>query len=811
MSSLRPWFLGLLLPATACLAAVDFQKEVQPILEAHCTDCHDAQTRKGGIALDSFHSAHQLSDSGEPLFIPKQPETSLLLRRICASNPKEKMPPKGDPLSPAQIQTLRDWIAEGAVWPDDGWRPKKHWAYERPTLPTPPADDSGRGEIDAFIHHAQRTRNLSPNPDAEPAVQLRRVFLDLTGLPPDLPTVDAFLADPSDAAYQNIVDRLLQSPQFGERWARPWLDLARYADSEGYQRDQLRTLWPWRDWVIQALNADMPYDQFTIEQLAGDLLPNPSLPQKIATGFQRNSPLNLEAGTDPNEDHYKQVVDRVNTLGAVWLGSTLACAQCHNHKYDPFSIVEYYQLFAFFNQTPMESRRISGNAGALRYSGPDLSLPSSQDQESKRLPLESDRQSKIRALHSHLRPVLLELSSDSLRASSLPMELQEILQMKESERCLEDCALLVKNLLPKDPAARQLLAKAEAAQKALDPFAETTTRVMQEMSVPRSTFVAKRGDFLASGDPVSPGVPAILPPMADPLPRNRLGLARWLVAPEHPLTARVAVNRIWAELFGRGIVPTPEEFGAQGEPPSHPELLDWLALTFMTSDQWSLKKTVRRIVLSSTYRRSAVVQPAAQEADAPNLWLWRHPGHRLDAETIRDNALAVSGLLSLKMGGPPVYPPQPEGVWRKAAGAGPTSYTPSAGADRYRRGIYTIWKRNGHYPAFATFDAPDRSSCTLQRSRSNTPLQALVLLNDESYVEMARALGKRMASEFQGSVEDRLRLGFRTVLSRKPSATELQTLRDAFEKAREDRPSPHDAFFEVATILLNLHETIHRG
>ena len=802
---------ALLLCASTSFGAIDFQRDIQPIFEERCLDCHDAETRKGGLALDTHYAAHQLTDSGERLLVPGSPEKSLLLRLITAHNPKERMPPKGKPLQPPQIEAVREWIAEGAPWPDDGWRPKKHWAYEAPKLPSLPPLGQGRNEIDAFLNARLLSQNISPNPDADPAIQLRRVFLDLTGLPPSVEEVDAFLADPSDAAYERVVDALLGRPQFGERWARPWLDLARYADSEGYQRDVLRSMWPWRDWVIDALNADMPYDEFTIQQLAGDLLPEATMSQKIATGFQRNAPLNLEAGTDPAEDHYKQVVDRVNTLGAVWLGSTLACAQCHNHKYDPISIAEYYRLFAFFNQSPMESRRVAGNSGSVVYAGVDLRLPSTPEVVRRRVPLEKALHESMEALRGHLRGRIEEWLQDAVRLAKLPMNVREILQMPEDERSLEDYKLLEKEVFRQDNTLEALLATASKARLAYEPLADPTTRVMRELETPRPTAIAKRGDFLSEGEMVSPGVPAIFPGIPEGLPANRLGLARWLVDGKHPLTARVAVNRWWAEIFGRGIVPTLEEFGAQGEPPSHPELLDWLAVTFVEKDRWSMKRFLRRIVLSSAYRRSAVIQPQAQELDAPNQWLWRHPGHRLDAETIRDNALAVGGLLSLQKGGPPVYPPQPEGVWRKAAGAGPGAYVVSSGSDRYRRGIYTIWKRNGHYPAFAMFDAPDRASCTLQRSRSNTPLQALVLLNDEAYAEMARALARRMASEFAGSVEDRLVRGFRTVLARHPTEAEVSALKKAFELGAAAGKDTGEGFVDVATILLNLHETIHRG
>lgn len=697
--------------------ALDFERNLRPILEARCLKCHDEKTRKGGVALDRFFLAHQPTDSGEPLFIQGDAAASLLVHVIEATDPEERMPAKAEALPAAEIALIRAWIDAGAPWPDDGWRPPKHWAYETPSLPPVPLRPSSwaRDPIDHFIEAKLRQHALEPNEAASPASLLRRVSLDLTGLPPTVAQADAFLANPSDEAYARFVDHLLASKSFGERWARHWLDLARYADSEGYQRDELRSLWAWRDWVIAALNAGMPFDQFTVEQLAGDLLPEATVNQRIATGFQRNTPVNLEAGTDPHEDRYKQVVDRVNTLGATWLGTTLACAQCHHHKYDPISIGEYYQLFAFFNQSPIETKQKGSEMGMsnMIYIGPNVDVPD---------------------------------------------------------------------------------------------YPGETTRVMQTVATPRPTFIAKRGDFLSQGAEVQPGLPAIWPPLPQGAPANRLGLARWLVDKAHPLVGRVTMNRLWAELFGNGLVPTLEEFGSQGTAPSHPDLLDWLAVTFVTEDAWSLKKALRRLVLSRTYRQSARVRSAAMAIDPTNRFYWRHPGQRLDAETLRDQGLFVSGLLSHKVGGPPVYPFQPDGVWRKTIGAGPEEWIQSEGEDQYRRGIYTIWKRNGHYASFALFDAPDRGVCTVARARSNTPLQALTLLNDRAYVEMTKALAQRMRDEFEGSTTDRLTQAFRTLLSRTPTEEERSTLRRAVEAA----PTLQEGFEDVATILFNLHETLHR-
>ncbi len=712
------WFLHLVLLTWAWDGlAIDFGRDIQPIFEAHCLKCHDGETRKGGVALDRFFHAHQPTDSGEPLFIKGNAGESLLVHVIESTDPEERMPAKGEPLTKVEIAHIRAWIDAGAPWPDDGWRPPKHWAYAPPSLPRIPlsATPWPRTTIDHFVEHRLREHGLQPNQEALPASLIRRVSLDLTGLPPTVDQVDVFLADPSDEAYERFVDHLLGSKAFGERWARQWLDLARYADSEGYQRDELRSLWGWRDWVIDALNADMPFDQFTVEQLAGDLLPEATPSQVIATGFQRNTPVNLEAGTDPHEDRYKQVVDRVNTLGAVWLGTTLACAQCHHHKYDPISIREYYELFAFFNQSPIETKQQGTEMGMsnMVYIGPNANVPE---------------------------------------------------------------------------------------------YPGETTRVMKTVATPRPTFIAKRGDFLAQGAAVEPRIPEVWPGLPQGAPANRLGLARWLVEKDHPLVGRVTMNRLWAEIFGQGLVPTLEEFGSQGATPTHPDLLDWLAVTLVTEDAWSLKKALRRLVLSSTYRQSTAVRPGAMAIDPTGSLYWRHPGQRLDAETIRDQALFVSGLLSHKVGGPPVYPFQPDGVWRKTVGAGPEEWIQSKGEDQYRRGIYTIWKRNGHYASFAIFDAPDRGVCTVNRARSNTPLQALTLLNDRAFVEMTRAFAQRTLHEFDGPLAEQLTHAFRTVLSRYPTPSELKSL----QRAVKDAPNKQEGFEDVATILFNLHETLHR-
>jgi hypothetical protein len=535
------------------------------------------------------------------------------------------------------------------------------------------------------------------------------VFLDLIGLPPTPAEVDAFVNDTSPDAYEKVVDRLLASPHYGERWAKPWLDLARYGDTHGYEKDPRRTIWPYRDWVINALNKDMPFDQFTIEQLAGDLLPNATLDQRIATGFHRNTMINTEGGVDAEEYRVAAVVDRVNTTATVWLGTTLACAQCHTHKYDPFTQQEYYQLFAFFNS----------NADKSTSDGDMLQLPTPEQQAVL------DEIAKLEAVQS--RSAALKAVRD---------------QLAEAKKKLN----------------------AEVAK----------TLVMKDLPEPRETFVHIRGNFLNKGDKVEAGVPNVLHPLAiaEGAPLNRLALAKWLVSPDNPLTARVMVNRIWEQFFGRGLVLTSEDFGSRGEPPSHPELLDWLATEFVR-DGWSMKRMQRLIVLSATYRQSAAVSPALLEKDPYNRLLARGPRVRLPAELVRDQALAVSGLLSRKIGGPSVMPPQPDGIWNSPYSG--EKWQTSTGEDRYRRGLYTFWKRTSPYPSFMSFDAPSREFCVVRRPRTNTPLQALTLLNDPVYVEAAQALARRIVIGGDDPMS-RAEHGFRHVLARTPTSAEVEAL-----------------------------------
>ena len=799
--------------------AVDFETEVRPILAENCLDCHDRDSLKGGIGLETFYHANQPTDAGEPLWIAGKPDRSVLLHVVKESDPELRMPPKGDPLSPEEVTIIAQWISEGALWPDDGWRPPQHWSYLPPVKAPPPnaaaslLEGRNANGIDHFIAAKLAAENLTFNNPAGPARLIRRAFLDTIGLPPTPEQVDAFLEDPSFEQYTKVIDGLLESPALGEKWAIQWLDLARYADSEGYQRDAPRSMWPWRDWVIKAINDDMPFDQFSIEQLAGDLLPDATESQKVATGFHRNSPMNLEAGTDPNEDHYKRNVDRLNTTGTIWLGSTVGCAQCHNHKYDPISAREYYELYAFFNNTPMESKQQGAKMGmsGMVHIGPTMKV--SKD------PVDVQNEKKIaveyRVFLGQIRADLLNQVDKRIKESPKGKEAfpEEVVKIIDSDKSmsLAQCKVLSKNVSPRDADMTRRLADAGIMESRLKLLRAKEVRVLEEMEKPRETFVAKRGDFLAKGDRVEPGTPAALHAFPEELPRNRLGLAQWLVSPENPLAARAFVNRLWIEVFGQGLVTTAEDFGTQGEPPSHPTLLDWLAVSFVEKDDWSLKQSLRRILLSATYRQSIKINPAFAAEDPNNQLLWRHPGHRLGAEIIRDQALAISGLLSDKRYGVHVRPSQPDSFWRKTAGASETFYLPSRGENAYRRGVYTLWRRNAHYPSFANFDAPDRSACVVKRDISNTPLQALTLLNDPVYVEMANAFANRIRKEGGKTLDEQINWAFRTALARSPGEPEIQLLISAFQSVVGDSKSNLRGYLEIATILLNLHETINRS
>jgi len=768
-------------------ASVDFTRDVRPILADKCFACHgfDDKTRKAGLRLDERDGAIKVLRSGAMAIVPGHPEKSEVVARITSKEPREVMPPPkfNKPLSAREIDLLTRWIQQGAPY-------VPHWAYVTPRRPTLPAVKNTRwprNPVDVFLLARIEKEGLAPSPEADRAALLRRVSLDLTGLPPTLEEADRFLHDPAPDAYEKLVDRLLASPAYGERWASPWLDLARYADSQGFANDPDRTIWPYRDWVIQALNGNLSYDQFTIWQLAGDLLPRPTPEQLVATGFHRNTLTNTEGGTNPEEFRSAAVVDRVNTTFQVWMGSTLACAQCHNHKYDPFSQKEYYQIYAIFNSSEDANRGDDAPNFLMPMPGRERDYADLTARLAEKRVL---LQKEIARLDAAL-PAWLA----SVDRAKLPKPIADILAVEEAKRKPQQKQQLLEYYRSQTESYRSLNAEIkqlEARQKQL----AASSPILREIK-PRPTHIHIRGDFLDKGDLVQPGLPAVFSQLRVQGKIDRLALANWIVDPRNPLTARVAVNRLWEELFGIGIVETSEEFGLQGELPEHPELLDWLATEYIRIG-WDTKALLRLLVTSAAYRQTGQVSDELNRRDPRNRLLARGPRIRLSAEAIRDQALFVSGLLSRKMFGPPVQPPRPSFGLSAAFGSG-TDWVTSAGEDRYRRGLYTRWRRNAPYPSATTFDAPERTFCSIRRIRTNTPLQALVTLNDPVFFEAAQALARRIVSEVSGDVRARLRHAFRLVLTRLPTEPEIDRLAQLFEAARQKYASKPAEALALAT------------
>lgn len=774
--------------AAAARAQVDFARDIEPVFHTRCYMCHGPSVQMNGLRLDRKEAALRGSDAG-PVIIPGDSARSRLVERITSDKPGFRMPPSGAPLAPQQIAAIKAWIDGGAVWPEKAGSPAPtssiasgHWAFRpvrRPPVPAVRHSAWARNAIDRFILARLEAENVQPSPEADRVTLIRRVYLDLIGLPPTPEEVDRFLADERPQAWQELVDRLLGSPHYGEKQALHWLDAARYADSDGYERDPQRPYaWRWRDWVIQALNADMPFDRFTIEQLAGDLLPNATLEQRVATGFLRNGVKNREAGVHNDEKHFEEVIDKVNTAGTVWMGLTVGCAQCHNHKYDPLSQKEFYQLYAIFNNA-VERDIPAPPPGQL---GPYLRAWPAYRAEREKILCDQ----KIDELLAAWKQKMLEAmdkpgvrtdwdfqvtewraakdrSDWKLRAS--PAELTEFERDEIADWFLDHPGPdVTEEEKARISAARKALRELEAK---LPPLARAYTVI--ERPDPQVTRIALRGDWRSPGLEVQPGTPAVLPPLKLDGKPARLAFAEWLVSPENPLTARVTVNRIWQELFGRGLVRTGNDFGTQGEPPSHPELLDWLAAEFMESG-WSRKHLLRLIVDSATYRQASRARPELAERDPDNRWLARQNRLRLPAELIRDEALAASGLLYPKIGGESVRPPQPEGVGELMYSKKP--WVADEGPERYRRGLYIFFQRTAPYPMLINFDAPTKLVASVERQRSNTPLQALNLLNDPVFFESAQALAVRVMRE-ETELERRMERMFRLCLARKPKPEEI--------------------------------------
>jgi hypothetical protein len=738
---------------TARHSPIDFSREIRPILSKNCFPCHGADegNRKAKLRLDVRELALQARRKGRAAIVPGKPEKSLVINMIS----EELMPPEetGNKLTGAQIEIIRRWIQEGAVY-------NPHWAFVKPQPPAlPPVKHSywPRNEIDYFVLARLEQEGLEPAPEADRLILLRRASLDLRGLPPSWEEINAFARDTAPGAYERMVDRFLADPAFGERWARVWLDLARYADSAGYGSDPLRpNLWPYRDWVIRVFNQNMPYDRFTIEQIAGDLLPNPTQDQLIATAFHRNTMTNTEGGTDPEEFRVAAVKDRINTTVQVWMGLTMGCAQCHSHKYDPISHKDYYSFFAVFNETA------DANRGDEE---PTVPVPTLEQ--------------KARNRH-------------------IEQQLRELKRRLEKPPPATVARLLVRTepLLPAEWLI--LYGKVAALEHSRPKIVKLP--IMQELPAGerRVSHVLKKGNFLDPGDTVGPAVlPAFgrLPPGAT---ADRLAVARWLVSADNPLTARVAVNRFWARLFGTGIVETEEDFGTQGELPSHPQLLDWLAVQYSDNLKWDTKALLRLMVTSATYRQCSRTTPELESRDPHNRLLARGPRYRLEAEMVRDQALALSGLLTHGIGGPSVFPAQPDGLWQ-AAFNGERTWQTSGGVERHRRALYTFWRRTVPYPSMAAFDAPSREVCAIRRVRSNTPVQAFVTLNDPCYVEAAQALARRIICQGGTTPQERARFALRLCLVRQPTTEEVNKVVFLFEEEHKHYNAAPEAAMKMAT------------
>lgn len=775
----RAFFLVLLIavPSQSRVHAdspeVQYSRDVLPILAQHCFACHgfDEAAREAGLRLDIINE-HSLDLIG-----PGEPDSSELIDRISSEDPDVVMPPPSTKktLSDAQKAVLEEWVQQGAEY-------QTHWAFRIPESKTPPKREGVVHPIDRFIHGRLDEKNIEPSPRAPLATLIRRVSLDLTGLPPTVEQVHAFESEATSnftAAWDALIQRLLDSPHYGERWARWWLDQARYADSNGYSIDAPRSIWKYRDWVIQAFNDDMPFDQFTVEQIAGDLLPEATVEQRVATGFHRNTQINQEGGIDREQFRIDSVFDRVATTGTVWLGLTVGCAQCHDHKFDPISQKEFYRLFAFFNNQDEPSIKVDD---------------SSVDVEATQQILDARKSSLAELFEEHgtsLQAWEKSLTEDVRK--KLPSIVQKALGVAAKKRNF-DHRLSIFGASPQAEldAFKQLSADYQAAKESL--ANAPTTMILRERKTPRKSHVFIKGDFTRKGEEVFPGTPAVLHPLPEsPNPNrldlapDRLDLARWIVSRQNPLTSRVIVNRVWQQYFGRGLVATENDFGLTGSPPTHPDLLDWLA-NHWVEQQWSLKALHRLIVTSSTYLQSSDIRSDLASIDADNLMLARQSRLRLDAELVRDVALVSSGLFSGKLGGPPVYPPIADGVMSQ--GQVKRGWPTSSGEDRYRRGMYTFVYRATPPPSLSVFDAPDGFSSCTRRTRSNTPLQSLALMNDKAFFECAEAL--------------------ESIIQKEGIATAFQRCTSRLPDDRERKILQGLDTITAARALLNLDETITR-
>lgn len=831
--------LGFTASWAAAESPVDFSRDVLPILSDNCFHCHgpDANARKADLRLDLQEEALRKTD---PLIIPGQSGKSEFIRRLITEDASERMPPaRGTKkLTSKQIDTLKRWVDAGAPW-------GQHWAFVPPRRPAVPqlADPKQqarvRNPIDAFVGKRLEREGLVLAPEADRARLIRRVTLDLTGLPPTPEEVDAFVKDTSPLAYEKVVDRLLASPHFGERLAWDWLDAARYADTNGYQGDNERTMWPWRDWVIQAFNTNMPYDRFTIEQIAGDLLPEATREQILATGFNRNHMINGEGGRIAEENRIEYLFDQTETVGTIWLGLTFNCCRCHDHKFDPVSQQDYFRMLAFFNRTPVDGVGRGGQTPPVL----NVASPEQEKRLNAAQKAYADMVKQVSPIEKRLRDAAAKTDDKGQYTSTLPAVIESALRKGPNGRVDPNNDELIKHFQDSEPEYVALLKELRKRAKERDAAANAVPKVMvmQEMPKPRETFVLERGAYDKPTDKVTPGVPHIFPKEPASPMTSRLDLARWLVDANNPLTPRVTVNRYWQMLFGTGLVKTVEDFGVQGERPQHQELLDWLAVEFQqptapgkahpwakARHPWDVKGLLRLIVTSATYQQSSRLTPALHEKDPENRLLARGPRQRMPAWMLRDQALAIAGVINRQQGGPSVKPYQPPGIWEEAT-FGFKSYTQDHGDALYRRSLYVFWRRIVGPTMF--FDSASRQVCTVSVATTNTPLHALATLNDITYVESARVLAERSLKQGGATDANRLTYAFRRSLARAPSAEELTILRQSLERqrglfqkdaagakkllavgeAKRDESldtAEHAAWTVVCSLLLNLDETL---
>jgi len=893
--------------------AIDYSTDVKPILNKKCITCHGGVRRKGGFSVLFRSEAVAKTESGKYAIIPGDPDHSELVKRITAKDPEDRMPYKHEPLSENEVSILKRWIKEGAHWGD-------HWAYVsvKPVeIPKPkgsffgllPAEKTGwmKNDIDYFIYDKLQQEKLQPSPEADKATLLRRVSLDLTGMPASEKLAAQFLQSKNENAYELLADSLLASPHFGEHWAAMWLDLARYADTKGYERDDSRNIWHYRDWLIAAFNKDEPYDQFLTEQIAGDLLPDPSDDQYIATAFHRNTMTNDEGGTDNEEFRTAAVLDRVNTTWAALMGTTFGCVQCHSHPYDPFTHDEYYKFMAFFNNgrdedtfadypllrqySPADSARLKALTDWLKKNGsaqrtkeiytflktgqPAVNsllsdqFVNSELNDTKWLILRNHAVARLKKIDLNQKNFLVYSYMGFLKGGVWTIHLDKpdgpVLKTVAVESTkgwkwknasidfapvsgVHDLYFTYSNPNLKKPGDNGMMfdwfyftesfpGKGKPgyaiAQKnfwdLLDAKEVSTTPIMMDnpSDMYRASYVFERGNWLVKGNEVKPDVPHALNPLPAGAPRNRLGLAMWMTSKQNPLTARTLVNRAWEQLFGTGLAETLEDLGTQGIAPTHKELLDYLSWKLMNDYKWSFKKLLKEIVMSATYRQDSKVSPALLEKDPYNKFYARVSRVRLSAEQVRDQALVISGLMSGKMYGPSVMPYQPKGIWLSPYSG--LDWIESKGEDRYRRAVYTYWKRTAPYPSMITFDGAAREVCTVRRIRTNTPLQALVTLNDEAYMDAARHFAYRMQQSGSKDIRQQISSGYEMAMHKQITTARLQTLEklynEAFVKLKDDKNktcemigimdehnnSETAALVVVANAMLNLDELITKN